>query len=80
MLSTVWPKSHAMHCKVPLTDGVYSQVARNLSHVARNFSYEKKSQVARRNKYQKDLSFRLLIGNNVEKFLSLKRSLFVITP
>ena len=41
MLSTVWPKSHAKHCKVPLADGVYSQVARNLSHVARNFSYEK---------------------------------------
>ena len=60
-----------------------SHVARNLSHVARNFSYvarKKKSQVARRNKYQKDLNFRLLIGNNVEKFLSLKRSLFPTTP
>ena len=42
MLSTVWPKSYAKYPKVPLADGVYCQVARNLSHVARNFSYEKK--------------------------------------
>ena len=43
-------------------------------------SPEKKSQVARRNKYWKDQNFRLLIGNNVVKFLSLKRSLFPTKP
>ena len=43
-------------------------------------SPEKKSQVARRNKYWKDQNFRLWIGNNVVKFLSLKHSLFPTTP
>ncbi|RMX40460.1 hypothetical protein pdam_00009444, partial [Pocillopora damicornis] len=31
-----------------IKDGVYSQVARNLSHVARNFSYEKKSSLPKK--------------------------------
>ena len=37
-------------------------------------SPEKKSQVARRNKYLKDLNFRLEIGNNVEKALLVSDS------
>ena len=79
--SVLFPKRFTV--KTPESHLARSHVARNLSHVARNFSNvtrKNKSQVARRNNYQKDQNFRLLIGNNVENFLSLKRSLFPITP
>ena len=63
---------------------VYSQVARESSRPKLLeilvMSPEKKNQVAQRNKYRKDLNFRLFTGNNVEKFLSLQRSLFPTTP
>ena len=59
-----------------------SHLARNLSHVARNFRDVAQKKKSSRSKKQilKDQNLRLLIGNNVEKFLSLKRSLFQTTP
>ena len=85
LLTTHYAFISPLNCSTLMANAPFSLLkcsVRNLSHVARNFSYvaRKKSQVARRNKHQKDLNFKLLIGNNVEKFLSLKCSLFPIPP
>ena len=70
--------------KSPESHVVRSHVARNLSHVALNFSNvarKKKSSRPKKQILEKTTqNFRLQIGNKVEKFLSLKRSLLPTTP